>query len=211
MSRTSKKTSQEKLNKDRAQAASFIPYKVPQPGENSGLWADIEERIVNFALCKYTQALETQPQGTFDVVKYRMVDGKRKRTKIEVKSGGGKIASIDAEGNIVSSKLLEGDFVAYCYRLDINKGVEQFRFFETSDFMDLLRRFKLIRTAYEGAQRTAYQAGLPAYHNKMQIQTCEQKGGEKKKQRFLDAIDFEGLTIEDFVDFYGINVKINYL
>lgn len=181
-------------------------HKKPQRGTNSGAEGRAFERSVNFYLGLYDRSEKVQGAGAFDSVKYGIINGKKKRISIEVKTGAGTLATLDENGNILTSPLFKSDFVAYTPQFYPNLDLEnQVLFFETSVFIDILKKHGLIRKKISGKMNTQKKSGGNWYYDILSIQSF--KNSKKKYHAFTSDLFFEGMTFNDFVEEYNITVK----
>lgn len=188
-----------------AYAFSINVHQKPTKGVNSGAEGRAFERAINYLFGLLKRCSSVQGANSFDCIKYRTVNGKRKRITIEIKTGSGTLGILDANGNIVSSPLLKSDFIAYVPQLlDGIPAEKQVLFFETSVFMDILKNNGLIRKKTSGKMTARKKAGLDWYYDILSIQSF--KNSKKKFTTFTNDLFFEGLTFDDFVNYYGISI-----
>lgn len=180
-------------------------HQAPTKGINSGAEGNAFERAINYLFGLLRRCGTVQSANSFDCVKYRTIDGKRKRITIEIKTGAGTLAVLGENGDIVSSPLLQSDFVAYVPQFIENIPAEnQVLFFETPVFIDILKKNNLIRKKASGKMIARKKAGLDWYYDMLTIQSF--KNSKKRFTAFTNDLFFEGLTFADFVDFYGISI-----
>lgn len=188
-----------------AYAFSVNVHQTPKKGINSGAEGRAFERAINYVFGLLKRCGAVQGANSFDCVKYRTVNGKRKRITIEIKTGSGTLGILDANGNIISSPLLKSDFIAYVPQLlDGIPAENQVLFFETSVFIDILKKNNLIRKKASGKMSARKKAGLNWYYDILSIQSF--KNSKKKFTAFTNDLFFEGLTFDDFVNYYGISI-----
>lgn len=181
-------------------------HKKPQKGTNSGAEGRAFERAINFHLGLYNRSESVQGAGLFDSIKYGTVNGKKKRISIEVKTGAGTLATLDESGNILTSPLFKSDFVAYTPQFYPELDLEnQVLFFETSAFIDILKKHGLIRKKVSGKMNTQKKNGGNWYYDILSIQSF--KNSKKKYHAFTSDLFFEGMTFNDFVEEYNITIK----
>ena len=188
-----------------AYAFSVNVHQTPKKGINSGAEGRAFERAINYMFGLLKRSGAVQGANSFDCIKYRTVNGKRKRITIEIKTGSGTLGILDANGNIISSPLLKSDFIAYVPQLlDGIPAEKQVLFFETSVFIDILKKNNLIRKKASGKMTARKKAGLDWYYDVLSIQSF--KNSKKKFTAFTNDLFFEGLTFDDFVNYYGISI-----
>ena len=188
-----------------AYAFSVNVHQTQKKGINSGAEGRAFERAINYVFGLLKRCGAVQGANSFDCVKYRTVNGKRKRITIEIKTGSGTLGILDANGNIISSPLLKSDFIAYVPQLlDGIPAENQVLFFETSVFIDILKKNNLIRKKASGKMSARKKAGLNWYYDILSIQSF--KNSKKKFTAFTNDLFFEGLTFDDFVNYYGISI-----
>lgn len=189
-----------------AYAMAVDVHKKPQKGTNSGAEGRAFERAINFHLGLYNRSESVQGAGLFDSVKYGTVNGKKKRIAIEVKTGAGTLATLDESGNILTSPLLKSDFVAYTPQFYPELDLEnQVLFFETTAFIDILKKHGLIRKKVSGKMNAQKKSGGAWYYDILSIQSF--KNSKKKYHAFTSDLFFEGMTFSDFVEEYNITIK----
>ena len=180
-------------------------HQTPKKGINSGAEGRAFERAINYMFGLLKRSGAVQGANSFDCIKYRTVNGKRKRITIEIKTGSGTLGILDANGNIISSPLLKSDFIAYVPQLlDGIPAEKQVLFFETSVFIDILKKNNLIRKKASGKMTARKKAGLNWYYDVLSIQSF--KNSKKRFTAFTNDLFFEGLTFDDFVNYYGISI-----
>lgn len=189
-----------------AYAMAADVHKKPQKGTNSGAEGRAFERAVNFRLGLYDRSEKVQGAGVFDSVKYGVIDGKKRRLSIEVKTGAGTLATLDENGDIVTSPFFNSDFVAYTPQFYLDLEVEnQALFFETAVFVDILKKHGLIRKKTSGKMTAQKKSGANWYYDVLSIQSF--KNSKKKYHAFTQDLFFEGMTFDDFVEEYNITIK----
>ena len=175
-----------------------------QKGVNSGAEGRALERAVNFELGLYNRSKEVQGNNKFDCIKYQKDGEKRKQVKIEIKSGAGTLATLNSDGSIASSPLMKSDFIAYVPRFYPSESVkEQVLFFEVSDFMDILKNNGLIRKKVSGSMNTVKKSGGAWYYDILSIQSFT--NSKRKFEKFTSDLFFNGITFDDFIEWYGIS------
>lgn len=189
-----------------AYAESVNVHQKPTEGINSGAEGRALERAINYEFGLLDRSKSVQGAGAFDTVKYAMINGKKKRVTIEIKSGSGTLATLDNEGNVLTSPLLKSDFVAYVPQfypeMEIDKQV---LFFETSMFLEILKNNGLIRKKTSGKMAAQKKAGFNWFYDVLAIQSF--KNSKKKYNAFTTDLFFEGMTFEDFIEEYNITIK----
>ena len=181
-------------------------HKKPQKGTNSGAEGRAFERAVNFYLGLYNRSETVQGAGMFDSVKYGVINGKKKRISIEIKTGAGTLATLDENGNILTSPLFKSDFVAYTPQFYPEQDFDgQALFFETSVFLDILKKNNLIRKKVSGKMNAQKKGGENWYYDILSIQSF--KNSKKKYFAFTTDLFFEGMTFNDFIEQYNITIK----
>lgn len=189
-----------------AYAESVNVHQKPTEGVNSGAEGRALERAVNYEFGLLDRSKSVQSAGAFDAVKYAKIDGKKKRVTIEIKSGSGTLATLDNEGNVLTSPLLKSDFVAYVPQfypeMEIDKQV---LFFETSIFLEILKNNGLIRKKTSGKMTAQKKSGGNWYYDILSIQSF--KNSKKKYHAFTSDLFFEGMTFSNFVEEYNITIK----
>lgn len=189
-----------------AYAESVNVHQKPVEGVNSGAEGRAFERAINFLLGLLARSESVQGAGLFDAIKYMEVNGKKKRITIEIKTGAGTLATLDEDGNILTSPLMKSDFVAYTPQFYPELEVEnQVLFFETSVFLDILKKHGLIRKKVSGKMNTKKKSGGTWYYDILSIQSF--KNSKKKYHAFTTDLFFEGMTFNDFVEEYNITIK----
>lgn len=189
-----------------AYAMAADVHKKPQKGTNSGAEGRAFERAINFHLGLYDRSESVQGAGAFDSVKYGIMGGKKKRISIEVKTGAGTLATLDESGNILTSPLFKSDFVAYTPQFYPELDLEnQALFFETSAFIDILKKHGLIRKKVSGKMNAQKKSGAGWYYDILSIQSF--KNSKKKYHAFTSDLFFEGMIFNDFVEEYNITIK----
>ena len=189
-----------------AYAMTVDVHKKPQRGTNSGAEGRAFERAVNFYLGLYDRSEKVQGAGMFDSVKYGIINGKKKRISIEVKTGAGTLATLDENGNILTSPLFKSDFVAYTPQFYPDLDLEnQVLFFETSVFIDILKKHGLIRRKISGKMNAQKKSGGNWYYDILSIQSF--KNSKKKYRAFTSDLFFEGMPFNDFVEEYNVTTK----
>lgn len=180
-------------------------HQKPTKGINSGAEGRAFERAINYLFGLLERCKTVQGANSFDCIKYRTVNGKKKRITIEIKTGSGTLGILNSDGNIISSPLLKSDFIAYVPQFFDGIPTEnQVLFFETSVFMDILKNNGLIRKKTSGKMSARKKAGLDWYYDILSIQSF--KNSKKKFTAFTNDLFFEGLTFDDFVNYYGISI-----
>ena len=189
-----------------AYVESVNVHQKPAEGINSGAEGRALERAINYEFGLLDRSKSVQGAGAFDTVKYAMINGKKKRVTIEIKSGSGTLATLDNEGNVLTSPLLKSDFVAYVPQfypeMEIDKQV---LFFETSVFLEILKNNGLIRKKTSGKMTAQKKNGGYWYYDILSIQSF--KNSKKKYHAFTSDLFFEGMTFDDFVEEYNITIK----
>lgn len=189
-----------------AYAESVNVHQKPTEGVNSGAEGRALERAVNFHFGLLDRSKVVQGASAFDSVKYATIDGKRKRVSIEIKSGSGTLATLDENGNILTSPLMKSDFIAYVPQFYPELGVEkQVLFFEKSVFLEILENNGLIRKKTSGKMSAVKKNGGAWYYDILSIQSF--KNSKKKYRAFTQDLFFEGMTFDDFVEEYNITIK----
>lgn len=188
-----------------AYAFSVNVHQTPKKGINSGAEGRAFERAINYLFGLLKRSGMVQGANSFDCIKYRTINGKKKRITIEIKTGSGTLGVLDNNGNIISSPLLKSDFIAYVPQFfDGIPAKNQVLFFETSVFMDILKNNGLIRKKMSGKMSARKKAGLDWYYDILSIQSF--KNSKKKFTAFTNDLFFEGLTFSDFINIYGISI-----
>lgn len=181
-------------------------HQKPTAGVNSGAEGRGLEKAINFRFGLLDRSTKVQGANCFDCIKYANVNGKKKRITIEIKSGCGTLATLDSEGNILTSPLLKSDFIAYVPQfypeLEVDKQV---LFFETSVFMDILKNNGLIRKKTSGKMTAQKKSGSYWFYDILSIQSF--KNSRKKLSSFTQDLFFEGLPFDDFIEEYNITIK----
>lgn len=189
-----------------AYAMAADVHKKPQKGTNSGAEGRAFERALNFLLGLLIRSESVQGAGLFDSIKYGTVNGKKKRITIEIKTGAGTLATLDESGNVLTSPLMKSDFVAYTPQFYPELDVKnQVLFFETSAFLDILKKHGLIRKKVSGKMNAQKKSGGRWYYDILSIQSF--KNSKKKYHAFTSDLFFEGMTFDDFVEEYNITIK----
>ena len=189
-----------------AYAEAVNVHQKPTEGINSGAEGRAFERAINYEFGLLDRSKSVQGAGVFDTVKYATINGKKKRISIEDKTGAGTLATLDENGDILTSPLLKSDFVVYTPRFyptyDVKK---QALFFETAVFLDILKNNGLIRKKTSGKMTAQKKSGANWYYDIMSIQSFT--NSKKKFQAFTSDLFFEGMTFDDFVEEYNITIK----
>lgn len=189
-----------------AYAEAVNVHQKPTEGVNSGAEGRAFERAINYEFGLLDRSKSVQGAGAFDTVKYVTIDDKKRRISIEDKTGAGTLATLDENGNILTSPLLKSDFVVYTPRFYPSYGVKkQALFFETSVFMDILNKHGLIRKKLSGKMTAKKKNGDNWYYDVMSIQSFT--NSKKKFQAFTSDLFFEGMTFDDFIEEYNITIK----
>lgn len=187
-------------------ASEVNVHQTPTKGVNSGAEGRAFERAINFYMGLYDRSQDVQKQNCQDTVKYIVLNNKRKALKIEDKTGCGTLAVLDENGEVISSPLYDSDFVIYCPTFIPSLPVENQCFvLDTSVFLDILQECKLIRVKHSGYQQKRKKAGLSHYNDIQSIQSYN--NSKKRKKEFFDRLSFEGLLLNDFIEYYGITIK----
>lgn len=189
-----------------AYAESVNVHQKPTGGINSGAEGRAFERAINFEFGLLNRSKSVQGAGTIDTVKYAIIDGKKKRISIEDKTGAGTLATLDENGDILTSPLFKSDFVVYTPQFYPSYDVKkQALFFETSVFLDILKNNGLIRKKTSGLMSVIKKNGGAWYYDILSIQSF--KNSKKKYHAFTTDLFFEGMTFDDFVEEYNITIK----
>lgn len=217
---SSKKAIENRRGELQAQALTAIvnnPLRKAEPGVSSRDYGDLFENCINCAVDLLERSKVTQKHGRIDCIKYAIINGKKTQIKIEIKQGGSQTATLDANGNIVTSEIRKSDFVCYHPRFipEIGKdavdiAVNECVFFTREEFFDILARFNALRTKVNGTQEKNRKAGLPYYKNAESIQTMYNKKSLGRFNTWCDALYFEGMDFQTFCETYHISNIYNY-
>lgn len=189
-----------------AYAESVNVHQKPTEGINSGAEGRAFERAINFEFGLLNRSKSVQNAGAIDTVKYAIIDGKKKRISIEDKTGAGTLATLNENGDILTSPLFKSDFVVYTPQFYPSYDVKkQALFFETSVFLTILQKNGLIRKKTSGLMSAIKKSGGAWYYDIMSIQSF--KNSKKKYRAFTTDLFFEGMTFDDFVEEYNITIK----
>lgn len=189
-----------------AYAENINVHQKPAEGINSGAEGRAFERAINFEFGLLNRSKSVQGAGTIDTIKYAIIDGKKKRISIEDKTGAGTLATLDENGDILTSPLFKSDFVVYTPQFYPSYDVKkQALFFETSVFLDILKNNGLIRKKTSGLMSVIKKNGGAWYYDILSIQSF--KNSKKKYRAFTTDLFFEGMTFDDFVEEYNITIK----
>lgn len=189
-----------------AYAEAVNVHQKPTEGVNSGAEGRAFERAINYEFGLLDRSKSVQGAGAFDTVKYVTIDDKKRRISIEDKTGAGTLATLDENGNILTSPLLKSDFVVYTPRFYPSYDVKkQALFFETSVFMDILSKHGLIRKKLSGKMNVLKKNGGEWYYDILSIQSF--KNSKKKYHAFTTDLFFEGMTFDDFIEQYNVTIK----
>lgn len=203
-----------------AQALTAIvnnPLRKAEPGVKSREYGDLFENCINCAVNLLERSKITQKHGKIDCIKYAVIDGVKRQIKIEIKQGGSQTATLDENGNIVTSEIRKSDFVCYHPRFipEVGKdvvdiAVNECVFFTRQEFFDILQRFNALRTKVNGAQEKNRKEGLPYYKNAEAIQSMYNKKSLGRFNAWCDALYFEGMDFQTFCETYHISNIYNY-
>lgn len=189
-----------------AYAEAVNVHQKPTEGVNSGAEGRAFERAINYEFGLLDRSKSVQGAGAFDTVKYVTIDDKKRRISIEDKTGAGTLATLDENGDILTSPLLKSDFVVYTPRFYPSYDVKkQALFFETSVFMDILSKHGLIRKKLSGKMNVLKKNGGEWYYDILSIQSF--KNSKKKYHAFTTDLFFEGMTFDDFIEQYNVTIK----
>ena len=181
-------------------------HQKPVEGVNSGAEGRAFERAINYEFGLLDRSKSVQNAGAIDTVKYATINGKKKRISIEDKTGAGTLATLNENGDILTSPLFKSDFVVYTPQFYPSYDVKkQALFFETSVFLDILKNNGLIRKKTSGLMSVIKKNGGAWYYDIMSIQSF--KNSKKKYRAFTTDLFFEGMTFDDFVEEYNITIK----
>ena len=189
-----------------AYAEAVNVHQKPTEGINNGAEGRAFERAINYEFGLLDRSKSVQGAGIFDTVKYATINGKKKRISIEDKTGAGTLATLDENGDILTSPFLKSDFVVYTPRFYPSYDVKkQALFFETAVFLDILKKHGLIRKKVSGKMNTQKKRGGNWYYDILSIQSF--KNSKKKYHAFTQDLFFEGMTFNDFIEEYNITIK----
>lgn len=106
----------------------------------------LKGKVAELETALYCNVYRDKVQGNdkIDLVQYS--SDRKHRYSIEIKSGGGELAVLDDNGQIVKD-FTSNDYIAYAPVLDLDlDATEQLRVFTTDQFLELAKSMKLIRT-----------------------------------------------------------------
>ena len=210
MKKTSKKqNTRDQLEQKKQIAIIANPLRQGAPGIPNNAYGCLFENSINYSYGLLDRSLVTQKQGKIDCIKYAVIDGKKRRIKIEIKQGASPLATLNANGDVISSPLLDSDFVCYHPRFIpdgdnfIKTAIEECVFFTRDEFLDILHQFNGIRLK-RCEQQANYKAGLPWYYDRKTIQSFYNKRSLTKFNRFCEVLYFEGMDYYTFCETYQL-------
>lgn len=216
----SKKEIEIRRSELQAQALTAIvnnPLRKAEPGVSSRDYGDLFENCINCAVDLLARSKVTQKPGRIDCIKYAIINGEKKQIKIEIKQGGSQTATLDEEGNIVTSEIRKSDFVCYHPRFipevgkdPVDIATRECVFFTRDEFFDILARFNALRLKVNGTQEKNRKAGLPYYKNAEAIQSMYNKKSLGRFNAWCDTLYFEGMDFQTFCQTYHISNIYNY-
>lgn len=217
---SSKKAIENRKDELQAQAMTAIvknPLRKALPGVSNRDYGDLFENCINCAVNLLERSKVTQKHGKIDCIKYAVINGKKKQVKIEIKQGGSQTATLDENGNIITSEIRKSDFVCYHPRFIpevgkdvVNIAVEECVFFTRDEFFDILARFNALRTKVNGVQEQNRKKGLPYFKNAESVQSMYNKKSLGRFEKWCNALYFEGMDFKTFCQVYHISNIYNY-
>ncbi len=199
------------LEKKKLAAIVASPLRKAEQGVPNNLFGKLFENCINYSVGLLERAQVTQPSGKIDCVKYGIVNGKKTQFRIEIKQGASPLATLDNNGKIICSEIRKSNFVCYHPRFVplenvdcVETAVNECLFFTVGDFFKILHDFNAIRLKRSGTQQQRYKQGLSNYHDKETLQSFYNPKSMTKFNRFVDALYFDGMTFQDFVQTYKI-------
>ena len=76
-------------------------------------------------------------------------------------------------------------------------------YFEVPDFMDILKNNGLIRRKVSGYMNNVKKSGGAWYYDILSIQSFT--NSKRKFEKFTSDLFFNGITFNDFIEWYGIS------
>lgn len=164
----------------------------PTKDTNSGAWGRLYEMLAKENLDNYRTLVSAA--GKFDTTK--------KGYKIEIKSGCGELGVLDVNGKL-KSVVKKSDYVFYSPFYAPGDTFEESTYVLTSeDFFTALEEAGLIRDKVSSAMNKKKQAGENWYPDRKAIQSY--MNSKKALNRWLDALDTYGMTVEEWKEKVGL-------
>lgn len=129
-------------------------------------------------------------------------DTTKKGLKIEIKSGCGELGVLDVNGKL-KSMVKKSDYVFYSPFYTAGDTVEESTYVLTSeDFFTALEEAGLIRKKVSSSMNKVKKSGGDWYYDRLAIQSY--MNSKKALNRWLDALDTYGMTVEDWKEMVGL-------
>lgn len=165
--------------------------KRPEKGVDSGALGKSSEGLVRYYCNDYRAERVCRELGKIDMRK--KVNGKM--YSFEIKQGGVELAELDRGGSVVKSIADKNDYIIYCPRYSSTIAVEkQYYVIPTTDFMDGLIEYSLIRYKATTPMNAIKKAGGEWYYDRITVQN----NSLKKENAMLDMLEERGESLESF-------------
>ena len=127
-----------------------------------------------------------------------IVDTRKGGYSIEIKSGCGELATLNEDGEIVST-VFKRDIIVYAPFYEAGDDVFCTSYvLTTEDFFKALEEARLIRTKVSSAMNKKKQNGETWYYDRMSIQSF--KNSQKATDRWLDALEMYGTDLRSWLE-----------
>lgn len=185
----SKKDFLEKVSAYTEYAKNVDVHTMPKAGTNSGCHGVSYELAVKVAMCNY---------GSKGKAKAGAVDTRKAGYNVEIKSGCGELATVDADGKIIST-VFKSDIVVYAPFYEPEDDVFGVSYvMTTEDFFGALEQAGLIRKKVSSAMNKKKQAGESWHYDRLAIQSYT--NSKKATARWLDALEEYGMSLDEWLD-----------
>lgn len=130
------------------------------------------------------------------------VDTRKKGFKIEIKSACGELATLDENGEMVTS-IFKNDFIIYAPFYEPDDDIFTCCYVLTIDgFKKALESANMIRQKMSTNMSKRKKAGLPYYNDRLAIQSFT--NSKKKTAAWLTALDENGISLEEWFEIMGL-------
>ena len=130
------------------------------------------------------------------------VDTRKKGFKIEIKSACGELATLDENGNMVTS-VFKNDLIIYAPFYEPDDDIFTCCYVLTIDgFKKALESANMIRQKMSTNMSKRKKAGLPYYNDRLAIQSFT--NSKKRTAAWLTALDENGISLEEWFEIMGL-------
>lgn len=185
-----------RLNQYRQYAKAVDVHQSPVSGVHSGAHGISYEMAVRYALGNYRSKRNAAAAGRVDTTK--RVEGVL--AAIEIKSGCGELATLDANGNILRT-VFTRDYVVYAPEYTPEADVLKVSYVLTADdFMTALTEARAIR--FKKSTNMTKRPKEEQYSDRLAIQTFS--NSRKATDRMYDALETYGVRLDKWMEQVGL-------